>query len=268
MTSAPMKKIRLQAHRGVSSEFPENTLSAFRAAVEEGYGIIELDPKYTSDNHIVILHDRTVNRTGRQADGSELPPDMKIAQVSFAQAREWDFGIWMAPDFRGEKLPSLEEVIDFIHGHDIAFKFDNVWESFPDAPRERFLTQLENAQLGGKLGFTCAQMERLQEIVQRFPEAEIHWDGTNEEETLQRVAALAHGHRLTIWVCYDNEEAWWFKGAKATKELCSLAHRYGELGIWLLAKEENLEDTIRVFHADAIETTGDIKPSMLLKYLS
>ena len=41
--------IKLQAHRGVSSEYPENTLAAFRASVEQGYDIIECDPKYTKD---------------------------------------------------------------------------------------------------------------------------------------------------------------------------------------------------------------------------
>ena len=41
-----MTKIRLQAHRGVCSECPENTFAAFRTAVDEGYDIIELDPKF------------------------------------------------------------------------------------------------------------------------------------------------------------------------------------------------------------------------------
>ena len=62
-----------QAHKGVSSNYPENTMRAYRAAVREGYGIIECDPKYTKDGVIVLLHDRTVNRTGRNSRGKSFP---------------------------------------------------------------------------------------------------------------------------------------------------------------------------------------------------
>ena len=48
---------RLQAHRGVRSEYPENTIATFKASVDEGYDIIELDPKYTKDGKFVFLHD-------------------------------------------------------------------------------------------------------------------------------------------------------------------------------------------------------------------
>ncbi len=59
----------LQAHRGVSSDYPENTMTAYMAAVEQGYGVIALDPLYTADETPVLLHDSTINRTGRYDDG-------------------------------------------------------------------------------------------------------------------------------------------------------------------------------------------------------
>ena len=65
-----MKNIKLQAHRGVSSDCPENTMAAFRCAALQGYDVIELDPDYTKDGKIVILHDKTLNRTARKADGT------------------------------------------------------------------------------------------------------------------------------------------------------------------------------------------------------
>ena len=60
----------LQAHRGVSSDYPENTMVAYYAAVELGYGMIELDARFTKDNRCVMMHDRTLNRTTRNADGT------------------------------------------------------------------------------------------------------------------------------------------------------------------------------------------------------
>lgn len=62
--------MNFQAHRGVSCEAPENTMSAFIAAVKQGYDVIELDPAMTKDGKFVVLHDETINRTARNIDGS------------------------------------------------------------------------------------------------------------------------------------------------------------------------------------------------------
>src|SRR5215210_706115 len=50
-------------HRGLSARFPENTLAAFRAALEAGAGGIELDVRVTRDGHPIVMHDATVDRT-------------------------------------------------------------------------------------------------------------------------------------------------------------------------------------------------------------
>ena len=76
----------LQAHRGVSSEYPENTMAAFRASVEQGYDLIELDPKHTADGKFVILHDKTLARTARDADGNA--PDYAIKDITLQKAQE------------------------------------------------------------------------------------------------------------------------------------------------------------------------------------
>ena len=100
-----MDKCQLQAHRGVSTDCPENTMAAFRAAVEQGYDIIELDPKFTADNRCVILHDRTLNRTGRLPDGSQLSEPVAIASLTYEEARGYDVGLWFGEEFRGERCP-------------------------------------------------------------------------------------------------------------------------------------------------------------------
>ena len=51
------------AHRGFCGKYPENTMLAFRKAVEAGVDGIELDVQLTKDGHVVIIHDETVNRT-------------------------------------------------------------------------------------------------------------------------------------------------------------------------------------------------------------
>ena len=57
-----MKKVKIFAHRGASAYAPENTLEAFRLAMEQGADGIEIDVQLTKDNELVVIHDETVDR--------------------------------------------------------------------------------------------------------------------------------------------------------------------------------------------------------------
>ena len=83
-------KILYQAHRGVSTDYPENTMAAFIGAVNQGYDVKELDPNVTKDGVFVVLHDAAINRTGRNTDGSELEKEIKINEITYDEARQYD----------------------------------------------------------------------------------------------------------------------------------------------------------------------------------
>ena len=119
-------RVLLQAHRGVSTEYPENTLAAFRAACGQGYDLIELDPKFTRDGACVVLHDRTVNRTGRTASGGELTEPRAIAEMTLGEARSLEYGSWKGARFAGEPLPLLGEVFSLARERHMPLKLDNV----------------------------------------------------------------------------------------------------------------------------------------------
>ena len=92
------------AHRGDSTNAPENTLAAFEAAIVAGASAVELDLRCTADGHVVVMHDRTVDRT---TDG-----DGAIERLSLERVRELDAGGWFDERFAGEAVPTLEEVFD------------------------------------------------------------------------------------------------------------------------------------------------------------
>lgn len=92
------------AHRGASGTRPENTLASFRRAMEIGADYIELDVRPTSDGIAIIMHDASVNRT---TDGAGLVSDLTRAQLEL-----FDAGAWFAPEYAGERVPTLSEVID------------------------------------------------------------------------------------------------------------------------------------------------------------
>src|SRR5919112_42952 len=99
------------AHRGASALVPENTIEAFRLAVEAGAGGLELDVHMTRDGHIVVIHDATVDRT---TNGTGA-----ISEMTLAELRGPDAGYNFSPDGgptrpyrgRGSKVPLLERVL-------------------------------------------------------------------------------------------------------------------------------------------------------------
>jgi glycerophosphoryl diester phosphodiesterase len=97
------------AHRGASAHAPENTLAAFRLAVEQAADAIELDVDLTRDGHVVVLHDATIERT---TDGRGRVTDLALAEI-----RRADAGVWKAAAFKGERVPLLEEVFEAVGQH-------------------------------------------------------------------------------------------------------------------------------------------------------
>jgi len=101
------------AHRGASGYAPENTFAAFRRAVAQGVSFIETDLHLTRDAHFVAIHDETVERT---ANGRGAIHDMTLAEV-----RRLDAGSWFASEFMGERIPTLDEILEFTKKHDVVF---------------------------------------------------------------------------------------------------------------------------------------------------
>ena len=94
------------AHRGASAHAPENTLAAFELALTQNADAIELDVKLSADGHAVVIHDATVDRT----TGSRG----RVKDLSFQQLRSLDAGGFFSEKYRGEKIPSLEDVFEAV----------------------------------------------------------------------------------------------------------------------------------------------------------
>ncbi len=100
--------ILILAHRGASDEAPENTLAAFRRALELGADGFELDVQLSADGRLVVIHDGLLSRT---TDGRG-----RVERHTWEQLRRLDAGAWFSPLFRGERIPLLEEVLDLAAG--------------------------------------------------------------------------------------------------------------------------------------------------------
>ena len=91
------------AHRGASGYAPENTLASMELAIKLGCDAIELDIHLTKDQQIVVCHDFTVDRTTNGRG--------EIENLTLEDIKKLDAGSWFSDEFKGEKIPTLEEVI-------------------------------------------------------------------------------------------------------------------------------------------------------------
>ena len=98
----------ITAHRGASLEAPENTMAAFKKAIENMADYIELDVQMTSDGELVVIHDSNVYRT--------TGVDANVADLTLAQIKQLDAGAYFGEQYVGERVPTLEEVLDFVEG--------------------------------------------------------------------------------------------------------------------------------------------------------
>ena len=94
------------AHRGASAHAPENTLAAFELALAQNADAIELDAKLSADRQAIVIHDPLVDRTtGSHGRVKDLP---------LRELRALDAGSFFSENFRGEKIPLLEEVFEAV----------------------------------------------------------------------------------------------------------------------------------------------------------
>ena len=104
------------AHRGISAQAPENTRAAFELMLPLGVNWLETDIDMTSDGHLVLIHDSKVDRTSN-GNGT-------VNHNSLMGLQKLDFGQWFASAFTGERIVTLDWLIDFINEHHINVNFE------------------------------------------------------------------------------------------------------------------------------------------------
>jgi len=100
--------VQITAHRGASGSAPENTIIALQKAIEAGAEYAEIDVQETYDGKLVLLHDPDLKRT--------TGIKKNIWQTTYDKIKNLDAGSWFSEEFKGERIPLLEDAIEFIRG--------------------------------------------------------------------------------------------------------------------------------------------------------
>lgn len=212
------------AHRGASSDHPENTLAAFEGAIAAGADAVELDVRLTADGIPVILHDA---ETGVVTDGSGPLDSMTLAEVK---------RLWVG----GEEVPTLDEALSLLSGRvtvDVEVKNLPGEASF-DSPREGVVhavaDSLQRVAFSGIVlvsSFNWLSIERARELL---PEAETGFlTITGIDPRAALVYAKARGHDYVL----PHVEALLQAGEAFVTEV----HEAGlRVGTWTVDEEDRL----------------------------
>ncbi|MEE8453011.1 MAG: glycerophosphodiester phosphodiesterase family protein [Thermoguttaceae bacterium] len=154
------------AHRGASYDAPENTIVAFTRAFEQGADAIEGDFYLSKDGRIACFHDGELKRTAKQPG--------RICDYTCAELKRFDVGAWKAAEFRGERIPTLEEVIEVIPS---GKKFFIELKTGPEivGPLAEILERAEDRLRPEQIVLIAFDKATCVECKKRLPRLKTHW---------------------------------------------------------------------------------------------
>lgn len=160
-----MKKPLLIAHRGLSSQAPENTLAAFKLAVKAGFDGIETDAHLTADGKIVLIHDENTRRTTGE--------DNRVADRKLMELAALDAGSWYDDAFAGERIPELWQLLELVKpsGLFINVELKNSICRYPGL-EQAVLAELKRHDMTGRVLFSSFNHASMALVKELEPHAE------------------------------------------------------------------------------------------------
>ena len=219
----------LTGHRGAAKLEPENTLLSMQKAIDLGVDQIEIDVHLTRDQHLVVIHDTTVDRT---TDGQGAVSDFTLAEV-----KQLDAG-------KGERIPTLQEVMDLVRGKVIL----QIELKGPDTA-EPVIQTVEQNGMGNEVLLTSFVHERLREARQLNPNLRLGALWANPpsdacEQAIDMGAEAIHIQHLNI-----------------DPELVQKAHAHGlQIRAW---NPDTVEEIQRVIDL-GVDAIGSNRPDLLI----
>lgn len=249
------KNIMIVGHRGIRSFYPENTMISFRAALELKLDLIEFDVHFTKDKHIVVCHDADLSRT---TNGSGLISDMLLEEV-----QSYDAGIKMSERFAGERIPTLEKVLDLMVNADYEVLLNVEIKDYDHELVDRTIEMLKKFKMDERSVIACFNAEIIGYTQHIYPEMKTQGfpvrymkPYTDENYTITE-SLYENMYGIGIPIARDTDD-------KRMAEDVAMAKRYS-IKPWLFCADDE-ESTIKAVEAGATNITCN-NPYPARKYL-
>lgn len=235
------------AHRGFSGQAPENTLIAFKNAIELGCDMIELDIHLSKDREVVVIHDNTLNRT---TNGQG-----KIDDFTLSELKKLDAGSWFGAQFSGERIPTLKEVLQLAKDRipvNIEIKYSKEGKYPIEELAEKALKEVKEVGMINQVNFFSFNPVALKRIRDRDPKA---WVTLVSHKDWRYVGDITEGENYPILGLRDKH---------LTKEGIAQIQKKGlQVYAWTVDAPEEMEKFIN-WGVDGIITNH---PDRLIKVL-
>ncbi len=169
------RRVKVIAHRGGSACAPENTLAALEQAVLAGADLAEIDLQLTGDGEVIALHDHTLTRT---TGGEQAAADLDLRTI-----RELDAGDWFSPEFEGERIPTLAELLDTAKGR-IGLMLELKYTPFAQILLEKVVEQIKARGMEDTCAVASADLELLRRSKELAPSVQTVYIGEKTDTKL------------------------------------------------------------------------------------
>lgn len=252
--------MKVIAHRGYSSEAPENTIPAFILAAEKGYDTVECDISWTKDSVPVLLHDNTINRTARKENGHRFFFRRKCSNYTYEQLQKLDFGSWKSEEYKGTKIPSFYEALDCIDEYNLNLYVELKENGKFDEEKAKILADaVKDAGLEDKITWISFNPDYLKMMSNLMPESRLGY--LVEKEPSKKTVDVLQSLKTD-----SNEVFLDVKASKMTDKADTLLDEAGfDFEAWTVDDEEDLE---KLYEYGCLGvTTNELTESQVDMYL-
>ncbi len=216
------RTLEVTAHRGASLEYPENTMSAFEGAKKLGADWIELDVQQTKDGKLIVIHDTNFKRT--------TGVDKNTWELTYDEIKELDAGSFFDTKYKDEKIPLLEDVIEFAKMNGIRLNI----ELKPTGYEYDFEKSVIDIIKKSNFQDRCVVTSQIYKVLENVKKHD-----TNIKTVY--VMSLAYGNIISL----EAADYFSIEATSITEDLVSSVHKAGkQIYGWTVNTEENINKMI------------------------
>ncbi len=217
-----VRPMEVTAHRGASVSYPENTMAAFKGALELGADWIELDVQQTSDEKIIVLHDTNLKRT--------TGLNKNTWEATYEEVNALDAGSFFDSKYQGEKIPLLKDVLEFAKDNNIKLNI----ELKPTGYEKNFEAEVVDLIKEYSLLDKCVITSQVYEVLENVKKY-------SQDIKTVYVMSLAYGNILDL----KEADNFSIEASSITKKLVKEIHNAGkEIYAWTVNTKENMNKMI------------------------
>ena len=228
----------IQAYKGVRTEYPANTMTAFRAVGEQRYDSVYLEVSRTKDGQWVVC-----NEAQR----------LDISGWTEVQRLEFDVGADFHMKFAGTPLALLPEVLELASDMGFGVRLGRGWNRLKAGDAGELFSMLKDFE--SVVMVTCDTVEDLVKVAAVFPQMQLQYDGPVDSSVLDEISQAVPGRELVIWLPYEK------------RDLSAAVRQVAKLGLEGICRYSQMEEA-EGLGASAILTPGQIKPVQNVGVLS